>query len=167
MTSFKKFMHGQKKKTQKNIPVAINTCCHYSFTFSKFFHQNKLLPLSSANPKKLSPLGAHLSCELLFSMLRRFSISTKKGKKVAAALSVENHELLWALSDNESREIINFLVKVFKLQHMGTFVYKILSLPLSKLTYHIHLKLRSFYLASYYLLNPYFCLKRGFLRRYT
>lgn len=93
------------KNTGKNIPVSIHTCCHYSFRLPKFFHQNKLLPLSSANPKKLSPLGAHLSCELL-SWMRLYSLFSEKKnkkKKVAGALSVKNHEPLQVLSDSEGR----------------------------------------------------------------
>lgn len=103
MTSFKIFIHGQKP--EKNIPASIRTSCHYSFRFAKFFHQNKLLPLSSASPKKLSPLGAHLFCEMLSWMCLYSVFSQKKWKeKVSGALSVKNHEPLWVLSDKERRK---------------------------------------------------------------
>lgn len=36
-------------------------------------------------------------------------------------------------------KIINFLVKVFKMQHMGSFVYRILSLPLSMLVLYTYI----------------------------
>lgn len=62
---------------EKNIPVSIHTSCHYSFGFPKFFHRNKLLPLSSASPKKLSPLRAHLFCELL-SWMCLYSVLPQK-----------------------------------------------------------------------------------------
>lgn len=78
MTSFKIFIHGQKP--EKNIPASIRTSCHYSFRFTKFFHQNKLLPLSSASPKKLSPLGAHLFCEML-SWMCLYSVFSQKMKR--------------------------------------------------------------------------------------
>lgn len=51
------------------------------------------------------------------------------------------------------------------MKHIGSFVYRILSLPLSTLVKNIHLKLQSFYLTSYNHCGPRFCLtKRCFIR---
>lgn len=113
------------KNTGKNIPVSIHTCCHYSFRLPKFFHQNKLLPLSSANPKKLSPLGAHLSCELL-SWMRLYSLFSEKKIKRKKLLELYQWKIMnpCKCCQTARGEIINFLVKVLKIQHMGSCVYK-------------------------------------------
>lgn len=159
MTSFKIFIHGQKP--EKNIPASIRTSCHYSFRFAKFFHQNKLLPLSSASPKKLSPLGAHLFCEML-SWMCLYSVFSQKMKRKSfrSFISEKSWTLVSVVRQREEKKPISFIIKVFKMQHMGSFVYRILSVPLNTLVYNIYFQLQSCYLTGYNHHGPRFYLTK-------
>lgn len=135
MTSFRIFTHGQK--AEKNIPVSIHTSCHYSFRFPKFFHQNKLLPLSSANPKKTKPPGTSSILWTAVLDAPLFYIFTKI--KSCRSFISEKSGTLVSVVRQSVEKIINFLVKTFKMQHMGSFVYRILSLPLSTLVLYTYI----------------------------
>lgn len=158
MTSFKIFIHGQKP--EKNIPASIHTSCHYSFRFAKFFHQNKLLPLSSANLKKRSPLGAHLFCEMLSWMCLYSVLSQKWKESFRSFISEKSWTLLSVVRQREGKKPINFFVKMFMMQHMGSFVYKSLSVPLNTLAYNIYFQLQSCYLTGYNHPSPPFHLTK-------